>query len=82
MDGLILSQEAIFRLQQLSTQYYYHTGRRHKLANKEEVMELLHFSGMINHQNVHNAYNAFLTRLSKPQLTAFEKKGVKLRAAS
>jgi len=48
MDTLIFSQTAIFRLQQLGSQYYHNTGERHRLANESGILELLQSSALIS----------------------------------
>ncbi|RYY74255.1 MAG: hypothetical protein EOO52_15475 [Gammaproteobacteria bacterium] len=79
MNALIFSQSAIFRLQQLATHYYHHTGVRHKLANEDGILELLQFSSLETNRNVRNAYDAFVNELNKRQIDALTKKGVSLR---
>ena len=79
MNALIFSQSAIFRLQQLATQYYHHTGIRHKLAEQEGILELLQFSALVTDQTVRSAYDDFIKELNKRQLNALVEKGVTLR---
>ena len=79
MNAIIFSQTAIFRLQQLGSQYYRHTGERHKLAREEGILDLLQSSALIPDRKVRNAYHAFLMELNKPQIEALVERGVKLR---
>ena len=79
MNTLIFSQTAIFRLQQLGSQYYHHTGERYRLANENGIVELLQSSALIEDRKVRNAYHAFLMELNKPQIAALTERGVKLR---
>ncbi len=79
MDTLIFSQTAIFRLQQLGSQYYHHTGERHRLANESGILELLASSALISDRKVRAAYDAFVVELNKRQMDALTQRGVKLR---
>ena len=79
MDTLIFSQTAIFRLQQLGSQYYRQTGERHKLANESGILELLQSSAVISDSQVRNAYDAFVLELNKRQIDALTQRGIKLR---
>lgn len=79
MDTLIFSQTAIFRLQQLGSQYYHHTGERHKLATQEGILDLLRASALITERNVRSAYDAFVMELNKRQIDALAQRGIKLR---
>ncbi len=79
MNALIFSQTAIFRLQRLGTQYYHHTGERHRLADEYGILDLLHNSAMISDPKVRVAYDAFITELGRPQLDALAERGIKLR---
>jgi len=79
MDTLIFSQTAIFRLQQLGSQYYHHTGERHRLANESGILALLQSSALIADRNVRAAYDAFVMELNKRQVDALTQRGIKLR---
>lgn len=79
MDTLIFSQTAIFRLQQLGSQYYHHTGERHRLANESGILELLQSSALIADRKVRSAYDAFVMELNKRQIDALSQRGIKLR---
>ncbi len=79
MDTLIFSQTAIFRLQQLGSQYYHHTGERHRLANESGILELLQSSALIADRKVRSAYDAFVMELNKRQIDALTQRGIKLR---
>jgi len=79
MDTLIFSQTAIFRLQQLGSQYYHHTGERHRLANESGILELLQSSALISDRKVRAAYDAFVMELNKRQIDALTQRGIKLR---
>lgn len=80
METLIFSQSAIFRLQQLGSLYYHHTGERHKLATEEGILALLRDSAIVGDRKVRNAYDAFVLELNKRQFDALGERGVKLRA--
>jgi len=79
MDTLIFSQTAIFRLQQLGSQYYHSTGERHRLANESGILELLQSSALISDRKVRTAYDAFVMELNKRQIDALTQRGIKLR---
>lgn len=79
MDTLIFSQSAIFRLQQLVSQHYHHTGVRHKLANQEGILDLLRESALITDRKVRNSYDAFVLELNKRQIDALSDRGITLR---
>lgn len=79
MDTLIFSQTAIFRLQQLGSQYYHHTGERHRLANESGILELLQSSSLVADRKVRTAYDAFVMELNKRQIDALTQRGIKLR---
>lgn len=79
MDTLIFSQTAIFRLQQLGSQFYHHTGERFKLATQAGILELLQSSALISDRSVRSAYDAFVMELNKRQIDALAARGVKLR---
>ncbi len=79
MDKLIFSQTAIFRLQQLGSQYYHSTGERHKLANESGILDLLRDSAILSDSNVRMAYDAFVMELNKRQIDDLAQRGIKLR---
>ena len=79
MNTLIFSESAIFRLQRLGSQYYHHTGERHKLADEHGILDLLQNSALITDRNVRGAYDAFLTELNKDQIDALTERGIRLR---
>jgi len=79
MDTLIFSQTAIFRLQQLGSQFYHHTGVRHRLANEGGILDLLQSSALITDRKVRGAYEAFVTELNKRQIDALSERGIRLR---
>jgi hypothetical protein len=79
MDTLIFSQTAIFRLQQLGSQYYHCTGERHRLANESGILDLLQSSALISDRKVRAAYDAFVMELNKRQIDALTQRGMKLR---
>lgn len=79
MDTLIFSQTAIFRLQQLGSQYYHNTGERHRLATDGGILELLRSSALVSDRKVRAAYDAFVMELNKRQIDALATRGIKLR---
>ena len=79
MDTLIFSQTAIFRLQQLGSQYYHHTGVRHRLASETGILGLLKDSALVSDRKVRHAYDAFVLELNKRQIDALGSRGIKLR---
>jgi hypothetical protein len=79
MNSLIFSQAAIFRLQQLGSQYYRYTGERYKLADQGGIVDLLQSSSAIADRKVRSAYHAFLSELDKSQIEALAERGVRLR---
>ncbi|RYY03258.1 MAG: hypothetical protein EOO53_08880 [Gammaproteobacteria bacterium] len=79
MNSLIFSQTAIFRLHQLGSQYYHHTGERHRLANEGGILDLLQSSASIADRKVRGAYYAFVAELNKRQIDALAERGIRLR---
>ncbi len=79
MDTLIFSQTAIFRLQQLGSQYYHLTGVRHKLATQEGILDLLREAALTSEQSVSNCYDSFVIELNKRQIDALADRGIKLQ---
>lgn len=79
MDTLIFSQTAIFRLQQLGSNYYRQTGERYKLATENGILELLQSSAVMTDRQVRTAYDAFILELNKRQIDALTERGVNLR---
>jgi hypothetical protein len=79
MDSLIFSQIAIFRLQQLGSQYYRQSGVRHRLANENGIIELLRSSAVITERGVSGAYDAFVMELNVRQIDALAERGIRLR---
>ena len=64
MDTLIFSQTAIFRLQQLGSQYYSCMGERHKLATQEGILDLLRASALTSDRKVRGCYDLFVLELN------------------
>lgn len=79
MDTLIFSQSAIFRLQQLGSQFYHYTGIRHKLATNQGILDLLNASALSREPDVSTCYDAFVMELNKRQIDALADRGVTLR---
>lgn len=79
MDSLIFSQIAIFRLQQLGSQYYRQSGVRHKLATENGIIALLQSSAVITERGVSSAYDAFVMELNGRQVDALTERGIRLR---
>lgn len=79
MDILIFSQTAIFRLQQLASQFYRQSGIRHKLANENGILALLQSSAVVTDREVRSAYDAFVMELNKRQVDALSERGINLR---
>ena len=79
MDTLIFSQTAIFRLQQLGSHYFHHTGIRHRLADQAGILNLLKESALVSERKVRSAYDAFILELNKRQIDALAERGIKLR---
>jgi hypothetical protein len=79
VDTLIFSQSAIFRLQQLGSQYFHHTGVRYRLADPQSVAELLRATALSHQSDVRSCYDAFVMELNKRQIDALAARGVQLR---
>lgn len=79
MDTLIFSQSAIFRLQQLGSRFYHHSGVRHKLATPQGILDLLNDTSRMHEHDVRACYDAFVMELNKRQLDALAERGVVLR---
>ena len=79
MDTLIFSQTAIFRLQQLASNYYNHSGVRHKLAHESGILDLLREAATVTDRKVRSSYDAFIGELNKRQIDALAMRGVALR---
>lgn len=79
MDNLIFSQSAIFRLHQLGSQFFHHTGVRHKLSTPEGIVDLLRNTALSSERDVRTCYDAFVLELNKRQMDALAARGVLLR---
>lgn len=79
MDTLIFSQTAIFRLQQLGSEYYRLTGVRHKLATQEGILNLLRESALTSESKVRNGYDSFVMELNRRQINALAERGIKIQ---
>jgi hypothetical protein len=79
MDTLIFSQTAIFRLQQLGSQYYRLTGERHKLATQEGILTLLRDSALVSDRKVRRCYDAFVEELNSRQIDSLKVRNITLR---
>ncbi len=79
MNTLIFSQSAIFRLQQLGSQYYRLTGVRHKLATQEGILDLLRDAVQTSEDSIKSCYDSFVMELNKRQIDALALKGIKIR---
>jgi hypothetical protein len=80
VDILIFSQTAIFRLQQLGSQYYRLTGERFKLSTEEGIINLLQASSMAFDDKIQYCYDEFVTELNSRQIRALNERNVPLRA--
>jgi hypothetical protein len=79
MDNLIFSQPAVFRLQQLASQVYRHTGQRYKLSDNDSIVTLLNESVYSPKADVQSYYEAFVMELNKRQIEALLLRGVNVR---
>jgi hypothetical protein len=79
MDTLIFSQTAIFRLQQLESQYFRLSGVRHKLATEAGILALLSESAQASERKTRKSYDAFVMELNKRQIDALATRGINLR---
>lgn len=79
MDNLIFSQSAIFRLHQLGSQFYLHSGTRHKLSTSQGILDLLRSTASSHEKDVRICYDAFILELNKRQIDTLAARGVALR---
>jgi hypothetical protein len=79
MDALIFSQSAIFRLQQLGSQYYRLTGARYKLSTEDGILDLLRVSSQTSDDKIQYCYDEFVTELNSRQVRALTERDVSLR---
>ena len=79
MDTLIFSQTAIFRMQQLASCVYHHTGNRHRMATQDGMLGLLRESATSIDKDIRQYFDAFLLELNKRQINILEGQGVKMR---
>lgn len=79
MDNLIFSQSAIFRLHQLGSQLYHHTGIRHKLSTPQGILDLLRATSLSHEKDIRTCYDSFVMELNKRQIDALAARGVLLR---
>ena len=79
MTGLILSQTAIFYIQQLSTCYFRKLGVRYRISTEEGILTLLQKASSCAETDVRKNYDAFVLELNQRQLQQLTAKGVKLR---
>lgn len=79
MNGLILSQSAIFYLQQLSMTYFRNFGVRYRISTEEGILNLLQKAASCAETDVRKNYDAFVLELNQRQIQQLTTKGVKLR---
>jgi hypothetical protein len=79
VDNLIFSQSAIFRLHQLGSQFYHHSGVRHKLSTPQGILDLLRSTATSTEKEVRICYDAFVLELNKRQIDTLAARGVTLR---
>jgi len=68
----ILSQAAIYRLQQLAGAVHRQTGVRHKLSKPDQLMALLRFASQATQPEVALHYRAFFSLLTREQRRRLE----------
>ncbi len=79
MNGLILSQSAIFFIQQLSMNYFRNFGVRYRISSEEGVLALLQKAANCPEPDVRKNYDAFVMELNQRQIQQFSNKGIDLR---
>lgn len=79
MNGLILSQSAIFFIQQLSMNYFRNFGVRYRISTEDGVLALLQKAANCPEPEVRKHYDAFVMELNQRQIQQFATKGVHLR---
>lgn len=79
MDNLIFSQSAIFRLHQLGSKLYQHTGIRHKLSTPQGILDLLRATALSPEKDIRACYDSFVRALDKPQINSLAAHGISLR---
>ncbi|MDO3381762.1 hypothetical protein [Gilvimarinus algae] len=75
---LIFSQAGVFRLQQLASLIYRHTGVRHKLSSQRGQLDLLLDGTRSPHADVRNCCAHLADELHPHQLSALRSEGVVL----
>jgi hypothetical protein len=76
---MIFSQSAIFRLHQLGSQLYQHTGIRHKLSTPQGIVDLLRVGALSQEKDIRACYDSFVLELNKRQIDSLAARGVSLR---
>lgn len=79
MDNLIFSQSAIFRLHQLGSTHYQHSGVRHKLSTPQGILDLLRATALSQEKDIRACYDSFVRALDKTQINSLAARGISLR---
>lgn len=79
MNGFILSQSAIFYIQQLSMAYFRNFGVRYRISTEEGILTLLQKAASCAETDIRKNYDAFVLELNHRQLQQLTAKGLKLR---
>lgn len=79
---IIFSQAAIYRLQQLASLVYRHTGKRFKLSGFDSQLQLLRAATASAHPEVQACCGHLAGELNPHQLALLNKSGIPLASSS
>lgn len=79
---IIFSQAGVYRLQQLASLIYRHTGQRYKLSSVEGQLKLLQAATASIHPDVRTCCIHLADELAPQQLDSLSSKGIHLTPSS
>jgi|GEM_PF-376297 len=81
-SSFILSQAAVYRLQQLANQVRQETGVRHKLSDPKSVISLLRYSSTCSTRMIRTRFAAFTDELEEEHRQYLASRGLLLPPVS
>jgi len=82
MSELIFSPSTIFRLHQLGTRFFHHSGVRHKLSSRQGITDLLRATANSRDAEITRYHAEFVESLDKQQRDALIAEGIPLQPQS
>lgn len=67
MQNLVLSQSAVYQLQQLTKTVRDKTGVRHRLSDQKSILSLLRYSSSSPDPDIYTYFNRFTNELDEDQ---------------